>query len=172
MSEQENPGKVAGMTPEDFEDIDDDGTVADPYQGIETYWCPLEMVGETDTFLRVVGDNGGTNVEIRVPLQNMRDNGWTPPKESIAERCGMKEHVERLETTNAALLAACECWAALEKYDESGNGFTRADLEAVLVPRRVVLVTRHSAWMAVENMRDEAIALAQAGQHSTRGEGN
>ena len=46
------------MSEDEYDDIDEDGTVGDPWMGIETYFCPLESVGETETFLRVTGDNG------------------------------------------------------------------------------------------------------------------
>jgi hypothetical protein len=58
----------------------EDGTVDDPYQGIETYYCPLEGISEVDdpdgNFFRITGDNDGTNVEIRVPVAVLEQNGW------------------------------------------------------------------------------------------------
>jgi hypothetical protein len=58
------------------EGIDDDGTIIDPDQGIETFFCPLEAVIEGEGFLRIVGDNGGTNVEMRLPFAVLEQNGW------------------------------------------------------------------------------------------------
>lgn len=62
--------------------IRDDRTIVDPLEGIETYYCPLEGIGlvqdndEGEGYLRIIGDDGIINVEIRVPLATLRDNGW------------------------------------------------------------------------------------------------
>lgn len=63
----------------------EDGTVDDPYQGVETYYCPLEDISEVSdedggNFLRITGDDGGTNVEIRVPVAILEQNGWARSK--------------------------------------------------------------------------------------------
>lgn len=73
------------------EGVDEDGAIEDPFQDIETYYCPLESIAETEHYLRITGDNGGTNVEIRVPVKALVDAGWTPPAKSFAERVAEQE---------------------------------------------------------------------------------
>ena len=56
---------------DDFpDDVGEDRTV-DGYF-IETYYCPLKTLSLTETHLRVVGDNDFTDVEIRIPLTELR----------------------------------------------------------------------------------------------------
>lgn len=62
--------------------IDEDGIVED--QVVETYYCPILAITEDvdGRFLRVGGDNGGTNVEIRVPFEALEENGWASPEKA------------------------------------------------------------------------------------------
>jgi hypothetical protein len=60
-----------------LEGICDDGTIEDPFQDVETYYCPVEAIYTGDGFLGVIGDNGGTNVELRVLFETLEANGWT-----------------------------------------------------------------------------------------------
>lgn len=54
--------------------IDEDGIIED--MEIETYYCPLSYVADAGEYLRIGGDNGGTDVEIRVPVEMFEQNGW------------------------------------------------------------------------------------------------
>lgn len=74
------------------ESIDDEGAIEEPYQDIETFYAPLEAVLETEHYLRVVGDNGGNNVEIRIPVEQLVLNGWTLPAD-YAERIRSRENM-------------------------------------------------------------------------------
>ena len=53
---------------------EEDGTVED--RVVETYYCPLTAVEDRKTFLCFIGDNGGIDVEIRVPVELLEANGW------------------------------------------------------------------------------------------------
>jgi hypothetical protein len=70
------------------EGVDDEGLIDDPYQRVETRYCPLEAVLEEETYLRIIGDDGPTNVEIRVPLADLERNGWTRPSGGPSGRGG------------------------------------------------------------------------------------
>jgi len=63
------------------EGIDNDGIIDDPLDGLETYYAPLEYLRDGDGFLRAVGDDGGIQVEIRIPFENLEKMGWR--KENI-----------------------------------------------------------------------------------------
>lgn len=62
--------------------VRDDRTIEDPLEGIMTFYCPLKGIGlvqdhdEGEGYLRIIGNDGGINVEIRVPLAMLRNNGW------------------------------------------------------------------------------------------------
>jgi hypothetical protein len=61
--------------PENIEDgISEDGIVGDQF--VETHYTPLEFLIEADGYLRVVGDNDFTNVEVRIPHERLNALGW------------------------------------------------------------------------------------------------
>jgi len=79
-----------GITTEHLhEGIREDGTVDDPYQGVETYYLALEGIAEVhvedDGYFRVTADDGGTNVEVRIPFSALTENGWVRPKRSESD---------------------------------------------------------------------------------------
>lgn len=43
---------------------------------VETYHCELTDIIEANGFLRIIGDNDFTDVEIRVPFDKLRAMGW------------------------------------------------------------------------------------------------
>jgi hypothetical protein len=60
-----------------LEGIREDGTIEDPYQDVETYYCRVEAIFTGDGFLGVIGNHGSTNVELRVLFETLEANGWT-----------------------------------------------------------------------------------------------
>lgn len=67
------------LTREAFEDgVREDGTVED--QMFETFYCEVESVSADERgYLRIVGDHGTYNVEIRVPFATLEGAGWKRP---------------------------------------------------------------------------------------------
>jgi hypothetical protein len=59
-----------------LEGIRDDGTIEDPFQDVETYYCRVEAIYTGDGFLGVIGNHGSTNVELRVLFETLEANGW------------------------------------------------------------------------------------------------
>lgn len=57
------------------EGIDSDGIIED--LEVETYYAPLEKLIEAEGFLRVIADNGFTDVETRIPYSRLGMMGWT-----------------------------------------------------------------------------------------------
>lgn len=57
--------------------IREDGTV-EGYL-VETYYRPCEGIGNDAGFLRVQIDDGGTDIETRIPHSALIAAGWTPP---------------------------------------------------------------------------------------------
>jgi len=68
--------------PEGFRDhVRTDGTVDDTQ--VETFYRPLEYISVPHPFkpyLRVVCDDGLTNIETRIPFDLLVRAGWTPPE--------------------------------------------------------------------------------------------
>ena len=61
------------------DNLDDEGIVTD--RMVETYYRPLEEIAEGDGYLRVVVDDGGTDIETRIPYGALESLGWTRPAE-------------------------------------------------------------------------------------------
>lgn len=57
------------------EGVDGDGLVED--RPIETRYCEIKGVTPADNYLRVVGDDGFTDVEIRIHHKTLMALGWT-----------------------------------------------------------------------------------------------
>ncbi len=68
------------------EGVRPDGTIDDPYQGVETYYQPVEAVFETEHFLRVIIDDGATNIETRILIADLERAGWIRPSIPLSER--------------------------------------------------------------------------------------
>jgi len=61
--------------PDNIEDgVDDNGIVEGHI--VETFYCAFKDMIEGDGYLRVVGDNDFTDVEIRIPFDLLRALGW------------------------------------------------------------------------------------------------
>ena len=56
------------------EGVDGEGLIHD--QPIETRYCEIKGVIPTDNYLRIVGDDGFTDVEIRVHHKTLEALGW------------------------------------------------------------------------------------------------
>lgn len=54
--------------------VDDDRIVEGHI--VETYYCPIKGLVEAEGYLRVVGDNDFTDVEIRIPYSVLKELGW------------------------------------------------------------------------------------------------
>jgi hypothetical protein len=62
------------MSDIDKDGIDSDGIVED--LDVETYYAPLDSLIEADDYLRVIADNGFTDVETRIPYSALEEMGW------------------------------------------------------------------------------------------------
>lgn len=87
MSDKENFGIVMEIydanAPEDpdivrmREGVDADGLT--DASMVETHYCEIKNVIPADGYLRIIGDNDFTDVEIRVLHKTLVALGWTPP---------------------------------------------------------------------------------------------
>jgi hypothetical protein len=67
--------EVAELDPPNLEEgMDEDGIIDDC--DIETYYNALEDLLVGNGYLRVIGDGGFTNVEIRIPFKHLEALGW------------------------------------------------------------------------------------------------
>jgi hypothetical protein len=49
--------------------VDDSGEVQDPHQGVETYYrTTIFIAANTGGFVSIIMDDGGTNLETRIPF--------------------------------------------------------------------------------------------------------
>jgi hypothetical protein len=55
--------------------VREDGTVED--QLVETFYTPLVHAIPADGYVRFIGDNDATHVEVRVPFETLRLLGWS-----------------------------------------------------------------------------------------------
>jgi hypothetical protein len=61
--------------------IDEEGVIED--LPIETHHCEFKFLIVCPGYLRVVGDNDFTDVEIRIPFDMLKDAGFSPPSDEI-----------------------------------------------------------------------------------------
>jgi hypothetical protein len=61
--------------PDNIEDgIREDGTIDDAV--VETHYCEIDRLIEGDGYLRVIADQGFTDVETRIPFAMLEAAGW------------------------------------------------------------------------------------------------
>lgn len=60
------------------DNVDEDGIVEDVT--VETYYRAAEHIEVGDGYLRVFMDDGGTDIETRVPFEALRKLGWKQAK--------------------------------------------------------------------------------------------
>ena len=78
------------------EGYDEDRIVED--QAIETYLHHLEGVALGDGFLRVIADNGGVNLEVRVPFAALTHFGFAHSEKALDLLNRAASHMSDIET--------------------------------------------------------------------------
>ena len=83
------------------EGVGKDRSIENPYRNVRTYYCPLENILETENYLSIIGNNGGNNVEIRVPIEELVAAGWRAPEKPLADRHAEQAMAEIAESIEA-----------------------------------------------------------------------
>jgi hypothetical protein len=81
-----------------LEGIRKDGTVEDtPY---ETFFRVLTQIETADGYLRLRADDGGVDIEIRLPYQILENMGWTRSADAAEGCCDIHSQFEALLTAS------------------------------------------------------------------------